>query len=153
MADFILPHAKDRPLTLTRYPDGITGEKFYQKHWEFALPEFVEKVSLYSKENDAFQDYLLCNNLATLLWLGQIADLEIHTWYSRVAEKPDRPDLSGYTGAPGRLGNYLAGIPDFLIFDIDPYIYSGKEGAGGEPRASTAQEEDEHAPRRQQSAK
>jgi bifunctional non-homologous end joining protein LigD len=133
IADFILPHAKDRPLTLTRYPNGINGEKFYQKHWESQLPEFVETVSIYSSENDAFQDYLMCNNLATLLWLGQLADLEIHTWYSRAAERPDRPDLSSYGGPPGHLGDYLAGIPDFLIFDIDPYIYSGGETAGGEP--------------------
>jgi bifunctional non-homologous end joining protein LigD len=133
VADFILPHAKDRPLTLTRYPDGIAGERFYQKHWEFAPPEFVNKVSIYSKENDAFQDYLTCNNLPTLIWLGQIADLEIHTWYSRVAERPDRPDLSAYRDTPEHLGNYLAGIPDFLIFDIDPYIYSGEEHAGEEP--------------------
>ena len=137
VADFILPHAKDRPLTLTRYPDGITGEKFYQKHWEVPPPEFVSKVSIYSKENEAFQDYLLCNNLATLIWLGQIADLEIHTWYSRVAERPDRPDLSAYKDRPEHLGNYLAGIPDFLIFDIDPYIYSGEEHAGEEPELNS----------------
>ena len=133
IADFILPHAKDRPITLTRYPNGINGEKFYQKHWESQLPEFVETVSIYSEENDAFQDYLMCNNLATLLWLGQLADLEIHTWYSRAAERPDRPDLSSYKGAPEHLGDYLSGIPDFLIFDIDPYIYSGEETAGEEP--------------------
>ncbi len=137
ISDFILPHAKDRPLTLTRYPNGINGEKFYQKHWESQLPEFVETVSIYSSENDAFQDYLMCNNLATLLWLGQLADLEVHTWYSRAAERPDRPDLSSYQGASEHLGDYLAGIPDFLIFDIDPYIYSGTETAGGEPELNS----------------
>jgi bifunctional non-homologous end joining protein LigD len=133
IADFILPHAKGRPLTLTRYPNGINGEKFYQKHWESQLPEFVETESIFSGENDAFQDYLMCNNLATLLWLGQLADLEIHTWYSRAAERPDRPDLSAYKGTPEHLGDYLTGIPDFLIFDIDPYIYSGEERIGEEP--------------------
>ena len=133
VADYILPHLKDRPLTLTRYPNGILEDRFYQKHWETALPKFVETVSIFSKENDAFQDYLLCNNLATLIWLGQLADLEIHTWYSRVVEKHDKPDLAEYKGSPEHLGNYLAGIPDFVVFDIDPYIYSGKEAAGGEP--------------------
>jgi bifunctional non-homologous end joining protein LigD len=133
VADYILPHLKDRPITLTRFPDGISQGRFYQKHWDSALPGFVETVSIYSKENDAFQDYLLCNNLATLIWLGQIADLEIHTWYSRVGEKPDKPDLSKYDGPPEHLPDYLAGIPDFVIFDIDPYIYSGKEVSGDEP--------------------
>jgi bifunctional non-homologous end joining protein LigD len=133
VADLLLPHLKDRPLTLTRYPNGINGEKFYQKHWEFELPEYVDRVQIYSKENDAFQEYLLCNNLSTLLWLGQLADLELHTWYSRVAEVPDRPDLSAYKDSPEHLGNYLSGIPDFLIFDIDPYIYSGQEHTGEEP--------------------
>ncbi|XUX00702.1 MAG: non-homologous end-joining DNA ligase [Dehalogenimonas sp.] len=133
VAPYILPHLKDRPLTLTRYPNGILEDKFYQKHWETVLPEFVETVSIFSKENEAFQDYLLCNNLATLIWLGQLADLEIHTWYSRVGLRPDRPDISRYTESPEHLGDYLAGIPDFVVFDIDPYIYSGEEAAGGEP--------------------
>jgi bifunctional non-homologous end joining protein LigD len=133
VADLILPHLKDRPLTLTRYPDGISGEKFYQKHWETAPPEYVRTVSLFSKENKAFQEYLLCNNLPTLLWLGQAADIELHTWYSRVSEKPDPPDLSSYKGSPEHLGNYLSDLPDFLVFDIDPYIYSGSEAAGAEP--------------------
>jgi bifunctional non-homologous end joining protein LigD len=133
VADFILPHVKDRPLTLTRYPNGIYRGKFYQKHWESKLPDFVKTTSIYSKENDTFQDYLVCNNLATLIWLGQIADLELHTWYSRVAIQPDRADIAAYNGKPEHLDNYLAGIPDFVIFDIDPYIYSGKEMAGEEP--------------------
>ena len=133
IADFILKHTKDRPLTLTRYPNGIEDGKFYQKHWEHPLPAFVETATIYSKENDSYQEYLLCNNLATLMWLGQIADLEIHTWYSRVSKRPD-PPKTPYRGKPEYLGNYLAGIPDYLIFDVDPYIYSGKEKPGEEPQ-------------------
>jgi bifunctional non-homologous end joining protein LigD len=133
MADFILKHTKDRPLTLTRYPDGIEDGRFYQKHWKHPLPEFVDTATIYSKENESFQEYLLCNNLATLMWLGQIADLEIHTWYSRVSARPDPPNVP-YRGKPAYMGDYLAGIPDFLIFDVDPYIYSGEEQPGEEPR-------------------
>jgi bifunctional non-homologous end joining protein LigD len=67
----MIPHLKDRPLTMIRMPEGIHGERFFQKHWEHALPEFVESVRLYSESKDEQQDYILCNNLATLLWVAQ----------------------------------------------------------------------------------
>ena len=52
MARLLVPHLRDRPLTLTRYPDGIYGESFYQKRWEHRLPEFVETVRLFSSHNE-----------------------------------------------------------------------------------------------------
>ncbi len=93
VSPWLLPHLKDRPLTLKRYPDGIDGESFFQKHWSDRLPAFVERVVLFS-ETEGDQEYLLCNNLPTLLWLGQIADIELHTWYSRVDPKPDGRHLT-----------------------------------------------------------
>ena len=83
MGAVILPHLRDRPLTLTRYPDGIDGGSFYQKHWEHTLPEFVDTVRLYSSHKEGDQEYLLVNNLPTLVWLAQIADIELHPWLSR----------------------------------------------------------------------
>src|SRR3990170_3135923 len=77
VAPYILSHLRDRPISLSRYPDGIYGERFYQKHWRDPLPEFVETVNLFSKHKESHQEYLLCNNLATLLWLGQLADIEL----------------------------------------------------------------------------
>ena len=129
---YLLPHLKDRPLSLSRYPNGIEGEHFFQKHYQ-PVPEFVETVMLSSHDTPE-QEYLLCNNLATLLWLGQIADIEIHTWFSRVKSGEDfKAQAKNSTGA-----DYYADYPDFLIFDIDPYIYSGKEAAGEEPELNKA---------------
>src|SRR4029450_11722355 len=84
MAPALLTHTRDRPLTLVRFPNGIHGGNFYQKHYEQPLPSFVETVWLYSDHNKGDGEYLLINNMATLLWLGQVADIELHTWYSRV---------------------------------------------------------------------
>ncbi len=134
VSPYILPHLRDRPLTLTRYPNGITGQHFYQKHWDAPLPAFVDTVRLYSSHNEGDQEYLICNNLPTLLWLGQIGDLELHTWYSRVDPEPDGHHLSmTFTGSEEQIDQSLLNYPDFIVFDIDPYIYSGKEAKGAEP--------------------
>jgi len=127
ISPYLLPHLADRPLSLSRYPNGIEREHFFQKHYQ-PVPEFVETVSLSSNETPK-QEYLLCNNLATLLWLGQIADLELHTWFSRVKPGADFKAESKHN----KDANHYADYPDFLIFDIDPYMYSGKEAAGEEP--------------------
>ncbi len=125
ISPYILPHLKDRPLTLSRYPNGILGEHFWQKHWNFRVPGFVKTVGI-EDENGKSSEYILCNNLATLLWLGQSADVEFHTWYSRVASIPDiKLDAS----KPDRVLDF----PDFIVLDIDPYIYSGSEKPGEEP--------------------
>ena len=134
VSPYLLPHLRDRPLTLTRYPDGIHGEHFYQKHWDNPRPDFVETVRLFSEHNEGDQAYLLCNNLPTLLWLGQLADLELHTWYSRVSPDPDGHHLSTqFTGSKKNIQASLLNYPDFIVFDLDPYIYSGREGQGDEP--------------------
>lgn len=131
---YLLTHLKDRPLTLTRYPDGIRGEHFFQKHWDNPLPGFVETVRLFSEHMGEDQEYLLCNNLPTLLWLGQVADLELHTWYSRVDPQPDGEGISTvFTGSAEAIESSLLNYPDFIVFDVDPYIYSGQEPQGGEP--------------------
>ena len=126
VSPWLLPHLKDRPLTLSRYPDGISGEHFFQKHYQ-PVPAYVETVKLSSHDTPT-RKYLLCNNLATLLWLGQIADMELHTWLSRIKPGPDFK-VDAATGEPDFYANY----PDFLVFDVDPYIYSGKEAPGDEP--------------------
>ncbi|MFQ6019273.1 MAG: non-homologous end-joining DNA ligase, partial [Dehalococcoidia bacterium] len=134
VSPYLLPHLRDRPLTLTRYPNGIHGEHFYQKHWDNPLPDFVETVRLFSEHNEGDQEYLICNNLATLLWLGQLADLELHTWYSRTSPEPDGHHLSTqFTGSLENVQGSLLNYPDFIVFDLDPYIYSGREAEGAEP--------------------
>jgi bifunctional non-homologous end joining protein LigD len=131
---FMLPHLQDRPLTMIRMPEGIDGERFFQKHWEQPLPEFVETVTVFSETRDDQHRYLLANNLPTLLWLGQIGTLEFHIWHSRARPGPDTPDAStDYASSLAALEASVLNYPDYLVFDIDPYIYSGKEAKGAEP--------------------
>lgn len=129
VSPYILPHLRDRPLTLARYPDGARGEGFYQKHWDTALPDFVATVRLWSDSNVGDGDYLMCNNLATLLWLGQIAALELHTWHSRVSPEPDGHHLSRqFAGSEENISGSLLNYPDFVVFDLDPYVFPAGQG-------------------------
>jgi bifunctional non-homologous end joining protein LigD len=131
---FMLPHLKDRPLTMIRMPEGIYGERFYQKHWEHELPEFVETVAIFSEHQGGSDRYILVNNLPTLLWLGQIGTLELHVWHSRANAQGDAAGTgSDYASSLQALEHSALNYPDFLVFDIDPYIYSGKEEKGAEP--------------------
>jgi bifunctional non-homologous end joining protein LigD len=130
MAPYMLPHLANRPLTLIRMPDGIYGESFFQKHLTQKLPPFVETVEVYSKSKTENHAYPLCNNLATLLWLGQLGTLEFHVWHSSLAESEDR---AAYSGSLAKLEASALNYPDYVVFDIDPYIYSGKEAPGAEP--------------------
>ncbi len=129
VSPYILPHLKDRPLTLSRYPDGIQGEQFWQKHWAHPVPEFMTRVDI-SEAEGTVREYLVCDNLASLIWLGQAANLEFHSWFSRTAAAPDMPE--------GRSIDHYLDYPDFIIFDLDPYTYSGKEAAGAEPELNRA---------------
>ncbi len=134
VAPYLLPHLRDRPLTMTRYPNGIDGGSFYQKRWEHDLPPFAETVRLFSSAAEGDVDYLVVNNLATLVWLAQLADLELHPWLSRTAIEPDAVHLQeSFTGSKEELRRSVLNYPDFIVFDLDPYIYSGAEKAGEEP--------------------
>ena len=134
VSPYMLPHLKDRPLTMIRMPTGIDGERFFQKHWEASYPEFVETMTVFSEHRDDRHDYILGNNLPTLLWLGQVGTLEFHVWHSRAAVEPDALSQSGdYASSLEALEASVLNYPDYLVFDIDPYIYSGKEPKGAEP--------------------
>jgi bifunctional non-homologous end joining protein LigD len=134
LAPYLLPHLTDRPLTLTRYPNGVTARPFYQKHYEQPLPEYVETVPIWSESNKDRGDYILCNNLPTLVWLAQIADLELHAWMSRIEPEPDSKGRgTDFASSENSLEQSALNYPDFMVFDLDPYIYSGREGKGDEP--------------------
>ncbi|MBI2755830.1 MAG: ATP-dependent DNA ligase [Chloroflexi bacterium] len=136
VAPWLLPHLRDRPLTLTRYPNGIAGKSFYQKRWPSTFPkEFrVERVALYSAHTDTDGDYILANNFQTLLWLAQLADLEIHAWMARVDPGPDARGLPAvFSGSEEAIESSVLNYPDFMVFDLDPYIYAGHERKGEEP--------------------
>jgi bifunctional non-homologous end joining protein LigD len=134
----ILTHLADRPLTMIRMPDGIGGQRFFQKHWEQEKPAFVDTVTVFSGHKDEKHEYLVCNNLPTLLWLAQSGTLEFHIWHSR--SKVEADAVSKGTDFATSLESLEASVlnyPDYVLFDIDPYIYSGKEAKGAEPELNT----------------
>jgi bifunctional non-homologous end joining protein LigD len=138
VSPFILPHLADRPLTMIRMPDGIRGQRFFQKHWEQERPEFVDTITVYSDHKDESHEYLVCNNIATLLWLAQSGTLEFHVWHSRARTGPDAASKdTDYASSLASLEASVLNYPDYVLFDIDPYIYSGKEAAGAEPELNT----------------
>jgi bifunctional non-homologous end joining protein LigD len=138
VSPYILPHLADRPLTMIRMPEGIHGERFFQKHWEQERPPFVETITVFSGHKDESHGYLLCNNLPTLLWLAQSGTLEFHVWHSRARPGPDAASQStDYASSLDSLEASVLNYPDYVVFDIDPYIYSGKEAPGEEPELNT----------------
>jgi len=134
VSPYLLPHLKDRMITLIRFPQGIEGIKFFQKHWQENLPDFVQTVIAYTEHEKRDQKFLLCNNLSTLIWLGQIADLELHTSHTRISNETDAKKLpKTFTGSLANIEKSLLNYPDYMVFDLDPYLYSGQENKGTEP--------------------
>ena len=138
VSPYILPHLADRPLTMIRMPDGIGGQRFFQKHWEQERPGFVETITVFSSSKEESHVYLLCNNLLTLLWLAQSGTLEFHVWHSRARPGKDaRSKSTDYATSLESLEASVLNYPDYVVFDIDPYIYSGREKPGAEPELNT----------------
>jgi bifunctional non-homologous end joining protein LigD len=138
VSPFMLPHLADRPLTMIRMPDGIGGQRFFQKHWEQERPPFAETITVYSGHKEESHAYLRCNNLPTLLWLAQSGTLEFHVWHSRARVGSDAQSTeTDYASSLASLERSVLNYPDYVVFDIDPYIYSGKEAPGGEPELNT----------------
>jgi len=133
MSPLMLPHVRDRPLTLFRWPGGIQGRRMLQKHPESALPAFVETATIFSETKGEDDEYLLCNNLATLVWLAERGALEIHLWHSRISGDDVAGVRSPSSGSAADLARSAINFPDYMLFDIDPYIYAGNEPRGGEP--------------------
>jgi bifunctional non-homologous end joining protein LigD len=99
VSKYILPYLKDRPESLKRNPGGITDKGFFHKDAGDAAPKWVTHIPLYSEHVKKEVDYIVCNDLATLLYLNNLGCIEINPWNSRVKS----------------LDN-----PDYLIIDIDP---------------------------------
>ncbi len=99
VAPNMLKFLEDRPLVTTRYPDGIEQEGFYGKDAPKGTPEWVKTFRRYSKTAKRYLDYIVCNSLDTLLWLANLAALEIHIPLSK-ARSYEKPDI--------------------ILFDVDP---------------------------------
>jgi bifunctional non-homologous end joining protein LigD len=104
IAPVLLPHLRDRPLTLKRYPNGVEGQYFYEKQCPSHRPDWVrsEPVELRSKTIQ----FCICEDLPTIVWLANLADLELHPSLSKVPEV-ERPTLMAFDLDPGP----PAGIP------------------------------------------
>jgi len=90
MADYILPYLKDRPLSLNRFPGGIHGKSFYQKDVKGKAPDWA-KTFPYTTSDGEPKEYLVGDDVATLLWMNTLGCIEINPWFSRV-QSPDHPD-------------------------------------------------------------
>jgi bifunctional non-homologous end joining protein LigD len=100
IAKYILPYLKDRPQSLNRHVNGIAGPGFYQKDMDTdKIPEWLHTEKLFSKSNDDYIDYLICNDAATLVYMANLGCIEINPWHS-VYQQEDNPD--------------------YLIMDLDP---------------------------------
>ena len=101
---YILPYLKNRPQSLNRHPNGIQGGSFYQKDMDTEhLPDWVKTVEIYSKSNEANIDYLVCNDLATLVYMANLGCIEINPWHSTYTH-PDNPTYMMLDLDPGDIG-------------------------------------------------
>src|SRR5262245_35098038 len=94
VAPAILPHLRDRPFTLKRYPHGIDGEVYFQKQVPRGAPEWIttRQFTTHPRDGGARQvDFVLVNSRDALLWMVQMNCIDMNAWYSRV-DKPQRPD-------------------------------------------------------------
>ena len=100
IAPVLLPHLHDRPLTLKRYPNGVEDKFFYEKRCPSHAPEWVQTASVWSGRNEGDIDYCLCQDLPTLVWLANLADLELHTPMARAPDM-DHPTMIAFDLDPG----------------------------------------------------
>jgi bifunctional non-homologous end joining protein LigD len=99
IAPVLLPHLRDRPLTLKRYPNGVEGQYFYEKQCPSHRPDWVRTAPVYSRHARRTIDFCVVDDLPTIVWTSNLADLELHTSLAKVA-------------------NVTA--PTILAFDLDP---------------------------------
>ena len=89
VAETLLPYLHERPIHMLRYPDGIGGKSFYQKDAPTHTPDWVSTESIES-DGDVIR-YIVCNDRDTLLWMVNLASIDLHPWLSRRAAR-ERPD-------------------------------------------------------------
>ena len=99
IAPTMLPHLRDRPIVLTRYPDGIAGKSFFQKDAPEFAPGWVRTERIYSKDTDRDIDYFVVDDAEMLTYVANMGTIPIHAWSARV------PTLER---------------PDWLVLDLDP---------------------------------
>jgi bifunctional non-homologous end joining protein LigD len=98
VAPVLLPHLKGRPLTLKRYPDGVDGQHFYEKQCPSHRPDWVNTAQVETGRKTI--DFCLCDDLPTLVWAANLADLELHPSLS-LAKQIERPTAMAFDLDPG----------------------------------------------------
>ncbi|MGV8915929.1 MAG: DNA ligase D [Kaistella sp.] len=99
MSRYILPHIKNRPQSMNRFPNGIDGMSFYQKDASDNIPDWVETHAVHSDSGDKFIDYIICNDKATMAYMNNLGCIEFNVWTSQI-QTIDKPD--------------------YLVLDLDP---------------------------------
>jgi len=99
IAPVLVPHLAGKPLTLKRYPDGVDAQPFFEKNATKHRPDWVKTAPIWSEGNRRNVNYILCNDLATLVWVANLAGIELH------------PSLS--------LAENIE-CPRSMVFDLDP---------------------------------
>jgi bifunctional non-homologous end joining protein LigD len=104
VADVMLPHMKNRPTTLRRYPHGVEGMSFYEKHASEHQPEWIRTIEVPSKSGEHEPiEYTVVGDRPTLLWAANLAALELHVPLWHVTK-----------------GKAIPAPPDYIVFDLDP---------------------------------
>ncbi len=106
MSDLTLPYWRNRPMTITRYPKGVTETGFYQKNCPEYAPEWVETVIIPGDDKET--EYILVNNSATLIWMANQSAIEFH---------------------PATYCDHAPKIPSFAVIDLDPTAPQGFDEA------------------------
>ncbi|MBI4276964.1 MAG: hypothetical protein HY660_00785 [Armatimonadetes bacterium] len=126
VSETILPYLRGRPLTLRRFPDGIAGPSFYQKNYPDA-PSFVRLVDIWTESSKERLSAPVGGDVFTLLWLAQLACVEMHAWFSRItpARRSPLPEAGStdFAVSEEALRGSVLNLPDFVVLDIDPYIF------------------------------
>jgi bifunctional non-homologous end joining protein LigD len=104
VAPALLPHLRGRPLTLKRYPNGVEGDYFYEKQCPSHRPDWVRTASISTGRKKI--DFCLCEDLPTLVWLANLADIELHTSLS-LADRIERPTMMVFDLDPGEPANIV----------------------------------------------
>ena len=91
ISPWLLPYLKDRPVVMTRYPDGITGKSFFQKDAPAFAPDWLRTERMWSEDTQREIDYFVCDDLESLLYLANLGTIPLHVWGSRTTslEQPD----------------------------------------------------------------
>ena len=106
IAPALLPHLKDRPLTMKRYPEGVGGFFFYEKNCPTHRPDWVQTASVWSHGNNRWMQYCLVQDLPTLVWAANLADIELHTSLSK-GQKIEQPTMLVFDLDPGAPANIV----------------------------------------------